>query len=57
MQNLPRFMRLGSKTVSALFLVSLGASLMLLLGNQKASFEISVKIDGVVVKIDTCRNH
>jgi hypothetical protein len=54
MKNLPGLRRLGQKTAHALAYVSIGAGLMLLIGYQKASLEILLKVDGIEIRIDTC---
>lgn len=53
MKNLPDLKRSGQVTALALAFTSLGASLMLLLGNHKAIVEFVIKVDGVQFRIDT----
>jgi hypothetical protein len=53
MKNPPNLKMVGQITSTALVFTSLGASLMLLLGNYKASFEILIRIDEIQIRIDT----
>lgn len=57
MQNLPNLKLLGQKASSAIAFTLLGAILMLLIGNQKASLEILIKVNEIIVKVATCHNH
>jgi hypothetical protein len=53
MKNLPSFKLMSERTAKAVIFTSLGASLMLLIGNYKAVIDITVKVNEIQVKIDT----
>jgi hypothetical protein len=57
MSNLPRLRRLGQIVAFAFVSASLGACLMLLLSNQKASLEVIVNVDQIVFRVDTRSNY
>jgi hypothetical protein len=53
MKNLPSLRKSGRTAAFALVCASLGASLVLLVGGQKAILEIRVSFEGVEIIIDT----
>jgi hypothetical protein len=56
MSNLPKLRRLGQIVAFTFVSASLGACLMLLLSNQKASLEVIVNLDQIVFRVDTRSN-
>jgi hypothetical protein len=56
MLNLPKSRRLGQVVAFAVVSASLGACLMLLSSNQKASLEIIISVNQIILKIDTKSN-
>jgi hypothetical protein len=56
MLNLPKLRRLGQTVAFAVASASLGACLMLLFSNQKASLEIIISINQVILRVDTKSN-